>query len=86
MVEDLLLERGIDVCQVWWNQFDPMFRGRDQKSKRRWRWHVPKWTSGGRARRTTTLMLPPGSEDRIEDLAGRAPAAPGYLGESAILH
>jgi hypothetical protein len=25
-------------------------------------------------------------EDRIEDLGGRAPAPPGYLGESAILH
>jgi hypothetical protein len=25
-------------------------------------------------------------KDRIEDLGGRAPAPPGYLGESAILH
>jgi hypothetical protein len=25
MIEDLLFERGIDICHVSWNQFGPMF-------------------------------------------------------------
>ena len=32
-VEDLLLERGIDIChetvRLWWNRFGPMFAARD---------------------------------------------------------
>jgi putative transposase len=50
-VEDLLFERGIDVCHEmvrrWWNHFDPMFaadihRQRVSRSGgcRHWRWHV----------------------------------------------
>jgi len=50
-VEDLLFERGIDIChetvRLWWNRFGPMFASdiRQQwisrmKSFRHWRWHV----------------------------------------------
>ena len=50
-VEDLLFERGIDIChetvRMWWNQFGPLFAGdirRQRVSKMRgfkqWRWHL----------------------------------------------
>jgi len=50
-VEDLLLERGIDVShetiRFWWNRFGPMFaRGVRQRrisymrGFRHWRWHL----------------------------------------------
>jgi len=50
-VEDLLFERGIDIChetvRFWWNRFGPMFaadlkRQRISRVKgyRHWRWHV----------------------------------------------
>ena len=50
-VEDLLAERGIDICHEtvghWWNRFGPMFaavikRQRISRMKgfRNWRWHV----------------------------------------------
>lgn len=50
-VEDLLHERGIDVCyetiRLWWNRFGPMFaaeirkkRGEQQRSLPQWRWHL----------------------------------------------
>ncbi len=49
-VEDLLHERGIDIChetvRSWWNRFGPMFaaeirqRRVDQRSYSRWRWHL----------------------------------------------
>ena len=50
-VEDLLFERGIDLChetvRFWWNRFGPMFAG-DIRRRRisrmnritRWRWHL----------------------------------------------
>jgi len=50
-VEDLLFERGIDIChetvRKWWNRFGPMFAG-DIRKKRvqamrqhtHWRWHL----------------------------------------------
>lgn len=50
-VEDLLFERGVDVChetvRLWWNRFGPMFAA-DIKRQRisrmngytQWRWHV----------------------------------------------
>ena len=50
-VEDLLHERGIDIChetiRYWWNRFGPMF-ARELRKKRiyptpnysNWRWHV----------------------------------------------
>ena len=50
-VEDLLHERGIDIChetvRYWWNKFSPMF-AREIRKKRiypapnysKWRWHV----------------------------------------------
>ena len=49
-VEDLLFERGIDIChetvRFWWNRFGPMFaaeirkRRVDHHSYSRWRWHL----------------------------------------------
>ncbi len=49
-VEDLLFERGIDIChesvRFWWNRFGPMFaaeirrRRVDRQSYSRWRWHL----------------------------------------------
>lgn len=50
-VEDLLFERGIDIChetvRLWWNRFGPMFaadirRQRVSRMKvfRHWRWHL----------------------------------------------
>ena len=50
-VEDLLAERGIDIChetvRLWWNRFGPMFaaeirRTRVQKMRAftHWRWHL----------------------------------------------
>ena len=50
-VEDLLHERGIDVChetiRLWWNRFGPMFaaeirkkRAEQLRSRPQWRWHL----------------------------------------------
>jgi putative transposase len=49
-VEDLLFERGIDVChetvRYWWNRFGPMFAAEIRKKRRQcrsystWRWHL----------------------------------------------
>jgi putative transposase len=50
-VEDLLFERGIDIChetvRQWWNRFGPLFAGdirRQRVSRMRgfkhWRWHL----------------------------------------------
>jgi putative transposase len=50
-VEDLLFERGIDIChetvRLWWNRFGPMFAADIKRQRisrmrgyRQWRWHV----------------------------------------------
>jgi putative transposase len=50
-VEDLLFERGIDLChetiRFWWNRFGPMFAGEVRQQRvsrmrgfRQWRWHL----------------------------------------------
>jgi putative transposase len=50
-VEDLLAERGIDIChetvRIWWNRFGPLFAGdilRQRVSRmkgfRQWKWHL----------------------------------------------
>jgi len=50
-VEDLLFERGIDIChemvRLWWNRFGPMFaaeirrkRVRHMRQFTHWRWHL----------------------------------------------
>ena len=49
-VEDLLFERGIDIChetvRFWWNRFGPMFTAEIRKrrihhrSYSEWRWHL----------------------------------------------
>src|ERR1700739_4192950 len=50
-VEDLLVERGIDICHeavlFWWNRFGPMFAAEIRKKRvdrmrayTHWRWHL----------------------------------------------
>ena len=50
-VEDLLFERGIDIChetvRFWWNRFGPLFAGDIRRQRvsrmrgfRHWRWHL----------------------------------------------
>src|SRR5271169_3084985 len=43
-VEDLLFERGIDIChetvRLWWNRFGPMFAGEIMRQCTHWRWHL----------------------------------------------
>ena len=49
-VEDLLFERGIDIChetvRLWWNRFGPMFASEIRKRRvhhrlySQWRWHL----------------------------------------------
>ncbi len=49
-VEDLLFERGIDIChetvRYWWNRFAPMFAAMIRKRRihhrsfSQWRWHL----------------------------------------------
>ncbi|MET4897477.1 IS6 family transposase [Sphingomonadaceae bacterium jetA1] len=50
-VEDLLFERGIDIChetvRLWWNRFGPIFAGDIRRARvsrmrsfRHWRWHL----------------------------------------------
>jgi putative transposase len=50
-VEDLLFERGIDIChetvRLWWNQFGPIFAAEVRKRRiynhrcySQWRWHL----------------------------------------------
>ena len=49
-VEDILFERGIDICHAtirfWWNRFGPMLareirkRRRYHRSYSQWRWHL----------------------------------------------
>ena len=49
-VEDMLFERGIDIChetvRFWWNRFGPIFAAEIKKrrihhrSYSRWRWHL----------------------------------------------
>ena len=50
-VEDMLAERGIDIChetvRFWWNRFGPLFAGNIRKRRvtvmrgfRQWRWHL----------------------------------------------
>ena len=50
-VEDLLFERGIDIChetvRFWWNRFGPMFAAEVRRQRvsrmrgiRHWRWHL----------------------------------------------
>ena len=50
-VEDLLAERGIDIChetvRLWWNRFGPVFAGEIRRKRvqamrsfTHWRWHL----------------------------------------------
>ena len=50
-VEDLLIERGIDIChetvRLWWNRFGPRFaakisrrRAGNLRAMPQWRWHL----------------------------------------------
>ncbi len=56
-VEDLLFERGIDIChetaRFWWNRFGPMFAAEIRKrrahhsSYSQWRWHLDRPLEAG---------------------------------------
>jgi putative transposase len=60
-VEDLLFERGINIChetvRFWWNRFGPMFAAEIRKRRlhhrsfSQWRWHLDECSSGSTARR-----------------------------------
>jgi putative transposase len=60
-VEDLLFERGIDIChetvRFWWNRFGPMFaaeickRRGHHRSYPSWRWHLDEVARHGSRRR-----------------------------------
>lgn len=49
-VEDILFERGIDIChetiRFWWNRFGPVFAAEIRKRRKyhcsysNWRWHL----------------------------------------------
>ena len=50
-IEDLLFERGIDIChekvRLWWNRFGPMFAADIRRQRvnrmrgfRQWQWHL----------------------------------------------
>ena len=50
-VEDLLFERGIDIChetvRLWWNRFGPIFAGEIRRKRvqhmrayTHWKWHL----------------------------------------------
>ncbi|WP_415644269.1 IS6 family transposase [Sphingomonas antarctica] len=50
-VEDLLFERGFDLChetvRLWWNRFGPLFAGEIRRKRvnhmrgfRHWKWHL----------------------------------------------
>ncbi len=49
-IEDILFERGIDIChetvRYWWNRFGPMFAAEIRKRRihhrsfSQWRWHL----------------------------------------------
>jgi putative transposase len=52
-IEDLLSERGVDICHetvcFWWNRFGPMFASEIRRQRvsrmrgiRHWRWHLDK--------------------------------------------
>ena len=52
-VEDLLFERGIDIChetvRLWWNRFGPLFAANIRRQRvsrmrgvRQWQWHLDK--------------------------------------------
>ena len=46
-VEDLLHERGIDIChetvRFWWNRFGPMFAAEIRKKRSAALWTLPQW-------------------------------------------
>ena len=63
-VEDLLFERGVDLChetvRMWWNRFGPMFAGNIRRRRvshmkgfRHWRWHLDEMYVTRRAAKPT---------------------------------
>jgi hypothetical protein len=63
-VEELLFERGIDIChetvRMWWNRFGPMFAGDVRRQRvsrtrgfRHWRWPPQAITTAGYAATTS---------------------------------
>ena len=65
-VEDLLFERGIDIChetvRMWWNRFGPLFAGDIRRQRvsamrgfRQWRWHLDEMYVTRRAAKPTSM-------------------------------
>ncbi len=65
-VEDLLAERGIDICHEtvrhWWNRFGPLFASDIKRQRisrrhgfRHWRWHVDEMYVTRRAVKPTSV-------------------------------
>ena len=58
-VEDLLFERGIDICHetvpLWWNRFGPMFAAQIRKRRVQQRSYSPRCHRHGTARRPSAF-------------------------------
>ncbi len=69
-VEDLLFERGIDIChetvRYWWNRFGPMFAAEIRKRRihhrsfSQWRWHLKRFpiTRGHSRQQRNSFRIP----------------------------
>ena len=66
-VEDIVFERGIDIChetvRLWWNRFGPMFAAEIRKrhiyhrSYSQWRWHLDEYSYGSTERCITSGLV-----------------------------
>jgi hypothetical protein len=86
-VEDLLFERGIDIChetvRFWWNRFGPLFAAEIRKrrvhhrSYSQWRWYLA-------ADNPATIIdqIPNCMTQRLEAAEGRRSARPAPRAES----
>ena len=82
-VEDLLSERGIDIChetvRFWWNRFGPMFAADIRRQRvsrmrgfRHWRWHLDEVyvkINGETAQPSKTVV--PGDRVQVTGAPGR---------------
>ncbi len=91
-VEDLLFERGIDIChetvRFWWNRFGPLFAAEIRKrrvphsSYSKWRWHLGR---GLREDQRGDALSVAGGGSRRRGAGSLCDAAPGsqaYTGVS----
>jgi hypothetical protein len=74
-VEDLLFERGLDIChetvRFWWNRFGPMFakeirkRRIQTRSYSQWRWHLDEVFTPDSCSRRTPIICSSVNLDRL---------------------